>query len=290
MFKGAFTAIVTPFKDGKIDFDSFEKLIEFQIENKIDGLVPCGTTGESATLTHEEHKKVIQFVIKTVKKRVPVIAGSGSNSTAEAIELTKFAKESGADGALVITPYYNKPPQEGLYQHFRKVAETVAIPIVVYNVPGRTGINLLPSTLERLKDISNIVAVKEASGKVDQAEEILSLTEGKIDLLSGDDSLYLPMLAIGGTGIISVVSNIIPNDVAEVYKLYSEKKAEKAKELFYKYYFLTNSMFYETNPIPVKTSLKLMGKISGELRLPLCNLSKANEEKLTADLQKYELI
>ncbi len=290
MFEGAFTAIITPMKNGEIDWNDFEKLIEFQIENKINGLVPCGTTGESATLSHEEHKEVVKFVVKQVNNRVPVIAGSGSNSTIETVELTRFAKESGADGALVITPYYNKPPQEGLYQHFKKVAESVAIPIVVYNVPGRTGVNLLPSTLNRLKDISNIVAVKEASGKVDQAIDILNLTEGKIDLLSGDDSLYLPLLAIGGKGIISVVSNIIPEDVSEVYKQYKENNYEKARGSFYKYYYLTHSMFYETNPIPVKTSLKLMGKITGELRMPLTEISKSNLDKLSEDLRKYKLI
>ena len=290
MFEGAFTAIVTPFKSGKVDYKSFEKLIEFQIEKGIHGLVPCGTTGESATLTLQEHKEVIEFVIKTVKGRVKVIAGSGSNSTQEALELTKFVKKAGADGALVITPYYNKPTQEGLYRHFKLIAEEVDIPIVVYNVPGRTGVNLLPDTLARLKDISNITAVKEASGNVEQMEQIIDLVEGKIDLLSGDDSLYFPILAIGGKGVISVASNIIPGDVAEVYNQFKKNNMEKARELFYKYYFLTKSMFYETNPIPAKTSLKLMGMISGELRLPLCEMSKANEDKLIADLQKYDLI
>ncbi len=290
MFEGAFTAIVTPMKSGEVDYESFKKLIEFQIEKGIHGLVPCGTTGESATLTHKEHKEVIEFVIKTVKGRVKVIAGSGSNSTQEALELTKFTKKAGADGALVITPYYNKPTQEGLYRHFKLIAEEVDIPIVVYNVPGRTGVNLLPDTLARLKDISNITAVKEASGNVEQMEQIIDLVEGKIDLLSGDDSLYFPILAIGGKGLISVASNIIPGDVAEVYNQFKKNNIEKARELFYKYYFLTKSMFYETNPIPAKTSLKLMGMISGELRMPLCEMSKANEEKLIADLQKYDLI
>ncbi len=290
MLEGAFTATVTPFKDHKVDYAGFEKLIEFQIEKGIHGLVPCGTTGESATLSHKEHKEVIEFVIKTVKGRVPVIAGSGSNSTQEALELTRFARDAGADAALVITPYYNKPTQEGLYRHFKLIAGEVDIPIVVYNVPGRTGVNLLPETLARLKDISNIVAVKEASGSIDQAETIISLTEGDIGLLSGDDGLYFPMLSIGGNGIISVVSNIIPGEVAEVYNLFKKNELEKARELFYKFYFLTKSVFYETNPIPAKTSLKLMGMIGGELRLPLCEMSSQNEEKLIADLQKYDLI
>lgn len=290
MLEGAFTAIVTPIKNGEIDYESFEQLIEFQIENKIHGLVPCGTTGESATMSHQEHKDVVKFVIEKVNGRVPVIAGSGSNSTKEAIELTQYAKDSGADAALVITPYYNKPTQEGLYQHFKNVAESVNIPIVVYNVPGRTGVNILPSTLARLTEFSNIVAVKEASGKVDQAMDILDLTDGKLSILSGDDSLYYALLAIGASGIISVTSNIVPQDMAEVFNLVKKGEFIKARELFYKFYYLTHSMFYETNPIPVKTSLKLMGKISNDMRLPLYPMSKANEEKLVADLQKYSLI
>ena len=279
MFEGAFTALVTPFKDGKIDYETFEKLIEFQIKNGIHGVVPCGTTGESATLSHQEHKDVIEFVVKTVNGRVPVIAGSGSNSTQEALELTEFAKKAGADGALVITPYYNKPTQEGLYRHFKLIAESVDVPIVVYNVPSRTGVNLLPTTLGRLKDISNIVAVKEASGSVNQAEEIIEIVEGKIDLLSGEDSLYFPLLAIGGKGMISVASNIIPGDVAKVYDEFKNNNIEEARNLF-----------YETNPIPAKTALKLMGMISGEMRLPLCEMSKENEDKLAGDLKKYNLI
>ncbi len=279
MFEGAFTALVTPFKDGKIDYDTFGKLIEFQIKNGIHGVVPCGTTGESATLSHQEHKDVIEFVVKTVNGRVPVIAGSGSNSTQEALELTEFVKKAGADGALVITPYYNKPTQEGLYRHFKLIAESVDVPIVVYNVPGRTGVNLLPTTLGRLKDISNIVAVKEASGSVNQAEEIIEIVDGKIDLLSGEDSLYFPLLAIGGKGMISVASNIIPGDVAKVYDEFKNNNIEEARNLF-----------YETNPIPAKTALKLMGMISGEMRLPLCEMSKENEDKLVEDLKKYNLI
>ncbi len=290
MFEGAFTAIVTPFKNGEVDYKAFEELIEFQISNGIHGIVPCGTTGESATLSHSEHKEVIKRCVEIVNKRVAVIAGSGSNSTAEAIELTSFAKEVGADGALVITPYYNKPTQEGLYQHFKKVAEEVNIPIVVYNVPGRTGVNLLPDTLARLKDISNIVAVKEASGNVSQCEEIIIKTEGKINLLSGDDSLYFPLLAIGGTGVISVVSNIIPSDVANVFEYFKKGDFNKSREIFYNYFYLTKSMFYETNPIPVKTSLSLMGKIEEEVRLPLYKISEKNREKLKKDLSNYNLI
>lgn len=290
MFEGAFTAIVTPFRNGEVDYKAFEKLIEFQIAGGIHGLVPCGTTGESATLSHQEHKDVIKFILEVVKKRVPVIAGSGSNSTKEAVELTRYARTAGADAALLITPYYNKPTQDGLYHHFLTVAREVNIPLVVYNVPGRTGVNMLPATFERLKDVPNIAAVKEASGSITQAMDIIALTEGRMDLLSGDDPLYLPVLAIGGKGVISVVSNIIPNDVAAVYNLFRKEGLEKALEKFRAYYYLTKSVFYETNPIPVKTALKLMGMISGELRLPLCALSRSNEEKLVLDLQEYDLI
>ncbi len=290
MFKGAFTAIITPFKNNEVDYDAFAELIEFQIKEGIHGIVPCGTTGESATLSFEEHKEVIKKCVEIVNKRVPIIAGSGSNNTKEAIELTKYAKDVGADGALVITPYYNKPTQEGLYYHFKTIAEEVNIPIVVYNVPGRTGVNLLPDTLAKLKDLSNIAAVKEASGSITQAEEIIIKTEGKLNLLSGDDSLYFPILTIGGTGVISVVSNIIPKDVANVYNEFQSGNMEESRNIFYKYFFLTKSMFYETNPIPAKTSLNLMGKISDELRLPLYKMSDTNKNRLIEDLKKYSLI
>jgi len=291
MFEGAFTALVTPFKNGEVDYEKLEELIEFQIQNGIHGIVPCGTTGESATLSHEEHKQVIKKTIEIVNKRVKVIAGTGSNNTKEAIELTSAAREYGADGVLIITPYYNKPTQEGLYLHFKKIADEVKIPIVAYNVPGRTGVNMLPATVERIfKDIPEVVAVKEASGNVSQCIEILDRTDGKIDLLSGDDSLYFALLAIGGKGVISVVSNIIPHDVAEVYNKFAAGNYKEARDLFYKYFYLTKSMFYETNPIPVKTSLKLMGKINGELRLPLCEMKKENLEKLGKDLKRYGLI
>jgi len=290
MFEGAITALVTPFKNGEVDYDKLEELIEFQISKGIHGLVPCGTTGESATLSFDEHKKVVKRTVEIVKKRVFVIAGSGSNNTTESIELTQFAKEVKADGALVITPYYNKPTQEGLYLHFKKIAETVNIPIVIYNVPGRTGVNILPQTLKRLKDIPNIVAIKEASGNVNQAEEFIYEAGDKITLLSGEDSLYFPLLAIGGKGVISVLSNIIPDKMAEIYNKFKANKFEEARKLFYEIFPLTKSMFYETNPIPVKTALKLMGKLNGELRLPLCPLSQENEERLKKDLKKFNLI
>ena len=243
-----------------------------------------------ATLSHEEHKEVIKFVINKVNKRVQVIAGSGSNSTSEAIELTRFAKEAGADGALLITPYYNKPMQEGLFRHFKLIAESVNIPIVLYNVPGRTSVNMLPETINRLKNIENIVAIKEACGNIAQIQEIIEFSGDKITVLSGDDPLYYPILAIGGKGIISVLSNIIPGDMVKVYNYFEQKEFTKALDLYYKFYYLTRSMFYETSPIPVKTSLKYMGMINGEFRLPLCELSKVNEEKLVSDLKRYKLI
>ncbi len=290
MFEGAITALVTPFKNGKVDYEKLEELIEFQISEGVQGILPCGTTGESATLSFDEHKEVVKRTVEIVNKRAIVIAGSGSNNTAEAIELTRWAKEVGADGALVITPYYNKPTQQGLYLHFKKVAEEVNIPIVVYNVPGRTGINLLPKTLQRLKEIPNIVAIKEASGNVSQAEEILYLVGDKITLLSGDDSLYFPLLAIGGKGVISVLSNIIPKKMADIYNNFKAGKIEDARKMFFDIFPLTKSMFYETNPIPVKTALKLMGKLNGEVRLPLCAMLPENEEKLKNDLKQYGVL
>ncbi len=290
MFKGAIVAIVTPFKKGKVDEKGLRQLIEFQIGNGTHGIVPCGTTGESATLSHEEHKQVVEIAIEAVKGRVPVIAGSGSNSTQEAIELTRHAKEAGADGALLITPYYNKPTQEGLYQHFKKVAEEIPIPIVLYNVPSRTSVNLLPETVARLSEIPNVVGIKEATGSLQQVTEVIRLCEDKITVLSGDDFTVLPILAVGGKGIISVVSNVAPNDMANLCNAFEAGRYGEAKQLFYKLLPLCKAMFYETNPVPVKTALGMMGKISGELRLPLAPMSKANTKKLKNDLTKYGLL
>lgn len=290
MFKGAIVAIVTPFKKGKVDEEGLRQLIEFQIGNGTHGIVPCGTTGESATLSHEEHKRVVEIAIEAVKGRVPVIAGAGSNSTQETIELTRHAKEAGADGALLITPYYNKPTQEGLYQHFKKVAEEIPIPIVLYNVPGRTSVNLLPETVARLTEIPNVVGIKEATGSLQQVAEVIRLCGDKITVLSGDDFTVLPILAVGGKGIISVVSNVAPSDMANLCNAFEAGRYEEAKRLFYKLLPLCKAMFYETNPIPVKTALGMMGKISGELRLPLAPMSKANAKKLKNDLTKYGLL
>ncbi|BAI79726.1 dihydrodipicolinate synthase [Deferribacter desulfuricans SSM1] len=280
MFKGSIVAIVTPMKDGKVDEAKLRELVEFQIEKGTDGIVPCGTTGESATLTYEEHCQVIDLVIDQVKGRVPVIAGTGSNSTHETIFLTKHAKEAGADAALVITPYYNKPTQKGLYEHFKAVAEAVDIPIILYNVPGRTAVNMLPETVIELSKIKNIVGVKEASGSLDQAAEIIAGTDDSFALLSGEDSLTYPLLCLGAKGVISVATNIVPELMAELVDSFFAGDINKAKELHYKLFPLFKAIFFETNPIPVKKALYLMGLIEDEIRLPLVPMTEANTERL----------
>jgi 4-hydroxy-tetrahydrodipicolinate synthase len=290
MFKGSIVAIVTPFKDGKVDEETYRELIEFQIENGTHAIVPCGTTGESATLNMEEHCRVIDIAVEAVNKRVPVIAGTGGNSTNEAIELTEHAKKSGVDGTLQVTPYYNKPTQEGLYQHFKTIAEAVALPQVLYNVPGRTSVNMLPETVARLAEIPEVVAIKEASGNPGQMAEIVKLAGDKITLLAGDDIVTLPVLALGGKGVVSVVANIAPREMADMVNAWEEGNVEKCRELYYKLLPLFLAMFYETNPIPVKTSLALMGKIQDELRLPLCPMSPSNLERLKKALQDFGLI
>jgi 4-hydroxy-tetrahydrodipicolinate synthase len=290
MFKGAITAIVTPFKNGQLDETAYRELIEFQIKSGIHGIVPCGTTGESPTLSHAEHKRVVETCIDQVKKRVVVIAGSGSNNTAEALELTKHAQQAGADAALMITPYYNKPTQEGLYQHYKTVASQTKIPIVVYNVPGRTSLNLLPETMARLAEIPHIVGLKDATGDLKQGCKTLELCGDKIAVLSGDDFTTLPLLCVGGMGVISVVSNVVPADMAGMCNAFFKGDLAKARELHYKMWPLTEAMFIETNPVPAKTALKMMGKITGEVRQPLCLMSAANEDKLRQVMQKYGLI
>jgi 4-hydroxy-tetrahydrodipicolinate synthase len=290
MLKGAFTAIVTPFKNGQFDEAAYRELIEFQITAGIHGIVPCGTTGESPTLSHSEHKRVVETCIDQVKKRVVVIAGSGSNNTAEALELTQHAQSAGADAALMITPYYNKPTQEGLYQHYKTVASQTKIPIVVYNVPGRTSLNLLPETMARLATLPNIVGLKDATGDLKQGCKTLELCGDKITVLSGDDFTTLPLLCVGGMGVISVVSNPVPGDMAGMCNAFFGGDLAKARALHYKMWPLTEAMFFETNPVPVKTAMKLMGKITGEVRQPLCLMSPANEDKLRQVMQKYGLI
>jgi len=290
MFKGAIVAIVTPFKNGKVDEGKLRELIEFQIANGTDGIVPCGTTGESPTLSHEEHDRVIEITVDAVKKRVPVIAGTGSNSTAEALRLTKHAHEVGADGALMVCPYYNKPSQEGLYQHYKLVAEQVPIPIIVYNIQGRTGVNLLPDTLARLAKIPNIVGTKEASGSLKQMHEVIQLCGPDFAVLSGDDFFTYPLLCLGGHGIISVVSNVVPADMAALVDAFAAGDLKKAKDLHFKMVPLIDSLFIETNPVPVKAALAMMGKIDYEVRLPLEKMSEGNYEKLKKVMITYGLI
>lgn len=290
MFTGSLVAIVTPFRKGQVDERALGDLIEFQIANGTDGIVPCGTTGESATLSHQEHARVVAFTVEAVKHRVPVIAGTGSNSTDEAISLTRHAKEVGADGALLITPYYNKPMQEGLFRHYKAVAEAVNIPIVLYNIPGRTSVNMLPSTVARLAAIRNIVAIKEGGGSLQQVSEIIQACGDRITVLSGDDALTLPMMAVGAKGVITVTANIAPADIAAMVDAVVAGKLDEARRLHYKMYLLFTALFYETNPIPVKEALAMMGKIDGELRLPLCPMSSENREKLARVLKDYGLI
>ncbi len=288
MFKGSIVALVTPFKNGKIDEKVLEELIEFQIKNGTDGILPCGCTGEAATLSMEEQKHMISLTVDLVKKRIPVIAGTGSNSTAEAIELTKYARQAGADAALLITPYYNKPTPKGLFLHYQKVAGAVNIPIILYNVPSRTGISILPETVAELSKIKNIVGIKEASGSLNQVSEILSLCE--ITVLSGDDSLTLPILSVGGAGVVSVVANIAPKRVARLVHKYQEGKIGEARKLHLKLFPLCRVMFLETNPIPVKTALGLMKLIEPGLRLPLTEMSEEKKEKLKKVLENYGLV
>ncbi len=290
MLKGAITALVTPFKNGQIDEEAYRALIERQIGQGIHGLVPCGTTGESPTLSYAEHKRVVEICIDQVKKRVPVVAGAGSNSTAESLELTKHVQDAGADYALIITPYYNKPTQEGLYQHYKTIASQTRIPIVVYNVPGRTSLNLLPETMARLSELPNIVGLKDATGDLKQGAKTLELCGDKITVLSGDDFTVLPLLAIGGQGVISVVSNVAPADMAEMCNAFFQGSLAAARKLHFKMWPLMEAMFYETNPAPAKTALKLMGQITGEVRQPLCPLSQANETRLRQVMQEYGLI
>lgn len=289
--EGAFTALVTPFRNGRFDEDAFRSLIEWQIASGINGLVPCGTTGESATLSHEEHQAVIRVCVDQAKGRVPVIAGAGSNNTREAISLTRFAKEAGADAALHITPYYNKPTQEGLYQHFRAIAQSVDIPVIPYNVPGRTSVNLLPATLARLAhEIPNIVAVKEATGNMAQVSEVIEKCGDDLIVLSGDDFTILPAMALGGKGVISVLSNVMPARTADLCRCAAAHEPEMARSLHYAMMPLTRLLFRETNPIPVKTALALMGKISPEMRLPLVPMSGENERDLRRELERLGLI
>ena len=290
MFVGAMTALVTPMRDGQIDEAALEALVEWQIGEGIDALVPCGTTGESATLTHEEHGKAIRAVVRATRKRVPVIAGAGSNSTAEAIALSKDAREAGADGLLHITPYYNRPTQEGLYLHFRAVAEAVPLPIVLYNVPARTGCDLLPETIARLCELPSVVAVKEAHGTVQRTQQILQRVGERLVLLSGEDAINYPLWAIGARGCISVVSNVAPRLVAECWDAHVAGDAARARKLHYDSLPLAEALFSEASPIPSKAALAMMGRIAPDIRLPLHAMSDAGQKKLRAVLAQMGIL
>lgn len=291
MFKGSIVALVTPFKDGKVDEGNLRELVEFQIENGTSGIVPCGTTGESPTLDFDEHNKVIEVCVEAANKRVPIIAGTGSNSTSEAIALTKHAAEVGADGALVVTPYYNKPTQKGLYRHFKAIAESTDIPIILYNIEGRTARNIETETVAKLAaDCKNIIGVKEASGSLEQVKAVREACGDDFVILSGDDALTLAMMDLGGVGVISVVANIVPADVITMINAYNAGDKEKAEEINTKLAPLVKSMFIETNPIPVKTAMGLLGLSSTDLRLPLCEMDDDHIEQLKAALQNYGLL
>jgi 4-hydroxy-tetrahydrodipicolinate synthase len=290
MLTGSMVALVTPFKEGKVDWQSLDALVNFHVQNGTSGIVPCGTTGESATLDHKEHHEVIERVIKAVNKRIPVIAGTGSNSTAEAVALTKGAEKAGADGALMISPYYNRPTQEGIYQHYKKIASEVGIPIIVYNIPGRTGSKIEPETLARLAEIKNVAGVKEATGSVDQAIDVIRLCGDNLAVYSGEDSLTFSLMALGGKGVISTVANIVPKEMSELTDACLEGKWERGRDLQLKLIPLIRSVFLETNPIPIKTALALMGKCGGELRLPLTPMSEGNLKTLRKTMTDFALL
>ncbi|MBI2808101.1 MAG: 4-hydroxy-tetrahydrodipicolinate synthase [Planctomycetes bacterium] len=289
MFAGVTVALITPFKSGQVDYDALRKLVDWHVAEGTDGLAPCGTTGESPTLDHDEHERVVATVCEQARGRIKVMAGTGSNSTREAIRLTKAAKKAGADGALMVGPYYNKPTQEGYYQHFAAVAQACDLPIVLYNIPGRTGSNILPETIARLAQLAPIVAVKEATGSLDQASSIAALCD--ITLLSGDDSLTLPLMSIGGRGVVSVVGNIVPRDMKTMLAAWEAGKLADAIRWHYKLFALCRDMLgIATNPIPIKTAMKMVGRDTGELRLPMCPMSPDLDAKLRQTLTAYGLL
>lgn len=291
MFEGSFVALVTPFKDDEsLDEAKLKELIEFQIDGGTHGIVPCGTTGESPSLSEEEHDRVIEITVDTVNGRVPIIAGTGSNSTARTLRATEHAKAAGADAALIVTPYYNKPNQQGLYAHYMKIAESVDIPIIIYNVPGRCGTDILSDTVAQLAEHPNIVGLKEATGELKRASEVVSMCPDDFVVLSGDDINTLPILSVGGKGVISVVANVDPADIAETCNAFKAGNIELARKLHYKTMQLAVDLFIETNPIPAKTALMMMGKLNGKLRLPLAPLTPANEEALRQTLKDAGLI
>ena len=289
MFTGAMVALVTPFQEGAVDFETLDELIDFQIDNGIDALVPVGTTGESPTLSFDEHKQVIERVVKGAAGKVPVIAGAGANSTAEAIEMTAYAKKIGADATLQVGPYYNKPTQEGFYQHFKAIAEEVDLPIVLYNIPGRCGAGMTPETIARLSKIENIVGIKEATGSLDQASEIAMRCD--LTIVSGDDSLTLPLASVGGKGVISVVANIVPADVKAMTDLILEGNLVQARQWHRKLFALSkNLLTVATNPIPIKAAMAMLDMASDELRLPMTPLEENKKAALRKTLEAYGLL
>jgi len=290
LFKGSGVAIVTPFNNQGIDFKKLEELIEWHIKSGTDAIIVCGTTGEASTMTEQERKETIKFTVDVVKKRIPVIAGTGTNNTAASVNMSKWAESIGVDGLLIITPYYNKTTQKGLVQHFKAIAISVKIPIIVYNVPGRTGMNITPKTLKQLCDFDNIIAIKEASGNVSQIAEIKALCGDRIDIYSGNDDQIIPILSLGGVGVISVVANIIPKDIHDLCELYLSGKIKEALKIQLDTLSLTNALFIETNPIPVKTAMNVLGMNVGNLRLPLCDMTDANLEVLKKELKNYGLL
>ncbi len=292
MFEGAMTAIVTPFTEkGSLDEASFRKLVDFQIKEGIDGIVPCGTTGESPSLDYEEHERVIEIAIDASKGRVPVIAGTGSNSTKEAVKMTRHAADAGADASLQVCPYYNKPTQEGLYRHFSEIAKSVEIPIIIYNIQGRTAVNMETSTLARLaKEHSNIAGVKEASGNIAQMMDVINELPRDFAVLSGDDNMTFPLMALGGKGVISVASNIVPKEMHELTSFALKGDFENARRMHYELLPLFKGIFIETNPIPIKAALAMKGMIKESYRLPLCPMKAENKEKLRQVLKELKII
>jgi 4-hydroxy-tetrahydrodipicolinate synthase len=291
MFEGSFVALVTPFKDDEsLDETKLKELLELQIEGGTDGIVPCGTTGESPALSDEEHNRVVDLTVQTVDGRLPVIAGTGSNSTTRTLHATEHAKASGADGALIVTPYYNKPTQNGLYAHYMKIADSVDIPIIIYNVPGRCGTDILSDTVARLAEHPNIVGLKEATGELKRASEVISMCSDDFVVLSGDDVNTLPILSVGGKGVISVVANVAPAPIAEMCSAFKAGNIDVARKLHYETMPLAVDLFIETNPIPAKTALMLMGKLNGKMRLPLAPMTSANLEQLRRTLELTNLI
>jgi 4-hydroxy-tetrahydrodipicolinate synthase len=290
MFNGALSAIVTPFRDGEVDERALRDHIEWQIQSGIDGIVPCGSTGESATLTHTEHDRVIKITIEQTRRRVPVVAGTGSNATAEAIRLTTAAREMGADGALLLSPYYNKPTQEGIFRHFKMIASAADLPIIVYNIPGRTASNIAPETFARLCEIRNIIGVKEASGSMDQVSDIRRLCGDRLTILSGDDGLTVPIMALGGKGVIATTSNVMPREMHDLAAAGLAGDFARAREIHYKIMPVMRNLFTETNPIPLKQALAFMGRCANELRMPLCPMSALAAEKLKAAMKELKLI